>query len=60
MSDNKYNEKLNKSSLFSLETKEILQRKLEKEASENEIILKKTYKDMSLSEVENIFSKFIL
>jgi hypothetical protein len=61
MSSNKdYLKKINKSSLFNVKTKEILQKKLEKEATENEESLKGMYKSMSLKEVENIFSKFII
>lgn len=56
----KYIEKLNDSSLFSVKTKEILQSKLEKEASKNEETLRDMYRNMNLSEVENAFSKFII
>ncbi|WBX78323.1 hypothetical protein PG911_08695 [Tenacibaculum ovolyticum] len=61
MSSNKdYLKKINKSSLFNINTKEILQRKLEKEAIENEESLKDMYKNMSLKEVKDTFSKFII
>ncbi|PKH51896.1 hypothetical protein CXF68_14905 [Tenacibaculum sp. Bg11-29] len=56
----KHIKKLNKSCLFNIKAKDILRKKLEKEAIENEKYLKSLCKDLSLSEVESIYNKFII